>query len=671
MSPAVYAGPREFDCYTQLMPKLLFPAFYPLALFFCLALQAADAPPVAPGPATVEIISSPLSHEDEVARLNALPPSHIPLKGATLASAIRLLAQAAHMSYLSPPEADFNERVTSDVRMNPFVLLQILAENYNFAFDYRSGVWQFYRINLNELVSKAYTLRFNNLQEVKINSSSINSQLAAAGGGMSGGGMGGSPSPSGGAGAGSKSTFTTKTDKIIEDIKKILGVPTVGLATLSLEASSAVPGMGATQKSTEAPKIEPIWNPDTSQLFVVATRQQHSLIASYLKTVDQRQKLIRIAVKFVETARNPQHSLGVDWANTVLGTGGPVSLHGITTITRNPVTNNIQLQGPPDTALGTAIDLNHPISSFTLPVSLLSVPAFQWTIQAIASDRNSSIVQDPVIYTSNNREVSFKATTQQPIQQGTTTIGSATAATTSSIAYIDVGTEVTILPCILPGNGQNKELVQLNLSINVSSITGQQLINGNSYPITSSRTYSYSVAIPNGETLAIAGLEERSRQTTDSKIPIFGDIPVIGYAFKNKNSSVVHTTLLAFITPELIQTDLTGATDEPAALPELKHRLFQGSKDETLSQTEQSLKGMPDDIEALRKSANRANKHVVLNRLDQIAVELALIDVRLAELKLNDDRLTAPAALRAEKVRKQLNAAKDWVEQIPIDEMKS
>lgn len=670
MAPAVYAGPREFDCYTQLMPKLLFPAFYPLALFFCLPLSAADSPP----PAPEEPVQAPLGHEDEIARLHDLPPTHIPLKGATLASAIRLLAQSAHMSYLSPPDAEFNERVTSDVRMNPFALLQILAENYNFAIDYRDGLWQFYRINLNELVSKAYTLRFNNLQQVKINSSSINSQLAAAGGGMSGGmsggGMGGGgPSPQSGGMGGGNSTFTTKTDKVIEDIKKILGVPTVGLATLSLEASSAVPGMGATRKSVEAPKIEPIWNPDTSQLFVVATRQQHSLIASYLKTIDQRQKLIRIAVKFVETARNPQQSLGVDWSNTVLGSGGPVSLHGLTSAT--PAAGGTLVEGATDTRLVAGVDLNRPFKSINLPLSLLSAPAFQWTIQAIASDRNSSIVQDPVIYTSNNREVSFKATSQQPIQQGTTTIGSATAATTSSIAYIDVGTEVTILPCILPGNGVNQELVQLNLSINVSSITGQQQINGNSYPITSSRTYSYSVAIPTGETLAIAGLEERSRQTTANKIPIFGDIPVIGYAFKNKNSTVIHTTLLAFITPELIQTDSTGATDETAALPQLKHRLFQGSKDETLAQTEQSLKGMPDDIEALRIGANRANKHIILNLLDQMAVELSLIDVRLAELKLNDDRLTAPTAVRAEKVRKQLSAAKDWVERIPTAEMKS
>ena len=533
-------------------------------------LRGADATPAGLAATASDMLPVPATGEaDDLARLHALPANHIPLKGATLASAIRLLAQTARMSYIAPSDAEFSERVTSDVMMNPFDLLQVLGDSYGFGMEYGRGVWRFYRVNLNEMVSKAYSIRFNNLQQVTIQSSSINSQLAAAGassGGM--GGMGGSAGMGGGLAGGSSSsalggrgTFSSKPDKIIEDIKKILSLPTVGLATPSLEGSSIVPGAGADRKAQEAPKVEPIWNPETSQLFVVATRQQHSLIASYLKAVDRPQKLVRIAVKFVETSRNPQQALGVDWSQTFLGSGGPVTLAGnnlqsststtsvfstvpsaaanngstTTTLTSSGVTNGTVSSSTTNSsgssgvtgasssgttvsgtanALATSIGLGH-----YFPTTLLSAPAFQWTVQAIATDKYSSIVQDPVIYTTNNREVSFADTTQQPVQQGTTTIGSSTAATTSSIAYIDVGTQLTVLPCILPGGGPNRELVQLNLSINVSSIVGTQVIGGNPYPITSSRTYSYSVSVPAGQTLAIAGLEDRERQTNDSKVP--------------------------------------------------------------------------------------------------------------------------------------------------------
>ena len=110
------------------------------------------------------------------------------------------------MSYLAPPDADFSQRVTSDVMMNPFEMLQVLGENYNFGMEYRRGIWRFYRIDLNELMTKVYTLRFNNLQQVSISSSSINSQLAAfaggSGGGAGGGSLGGGGPTAGGGGGG-------------------------------------------------------------------------------------------------------------------------------------------------------------------------------------------------------------------------------------------------------------------------------------------------------------------------------------------------------------------------------------------------------------------------------------------------------------------------------------
>jgi Flp pilus assembly secretin CpaC len=672
----------------MLKPSLILAACLPAILL--LPLRGADAGQAVPASQAPDTNPASVADEfPELARLHALPAEHVPLKGATLASAIRLLAQSGRMSYISPAEADFGERITSDVMMNPFDLLQVLGDDYGFSMEFTHGVWRFYRINLNELVSKSYTIRFDNLQRVTIQSTSINSQLASAGGGMTsmgggspGGGLGGSTPSSG---APRNGTFNSKTDQIIEDIKKILGLPTVGVSTPSLENSSDMPGAGADRKGQEAPKVEPIWNPDTSTLFVVATRQQHSLIAAYLKAIDRPQQMVRIAVKFVETSRNPQQALGADWSQTFLGSGGPLSLSGQaltsaattlsnvpgsagsngTTITTTSGTTSTSVStgssgsGSPASTLATTLGLGK-----YLPNMLLSGPAFSLTLQAINSDICSSIVQDPVIYTTNNHEVTFKDTTQEPIQQGTTTIGSATAATTSSIAYIDVGTVVNVLPTILPGRGAHKEIIQLSLSIEVSSITGTQTIGGNPYPITSSRSYSYSVAVPVGETLAIAGLEQRSRQTTQSKVPLFGDIPIIGYAFKNKNDSTIRTTLLAFITPELVRTDDPAVAAVP--LPQYHHRVFLGSDTETIKDIDQSLDGMPSDIDALQKCACGANKDAVLNRLGQIEVELSLIDVRLGEIRLSE-HLTGSEANLVASDREKLDTVRTSVSTLKVN----
>jgi len=600
-----------------------------------------------------------------MARVEALPPSHIPLKGATLSSAVRLLAAASHLSYLAPPEAEFSERVTSDVTMNPFKLLQVLADNYGFGMDFHQGLWRFYRINLNEMVTKSYTLRFDNLESVSISSSNLNSQLTAAASSTSssttssssssGSSGGGGSSPTTSFSSQTQFTHDSKTSKIIENVRKILAIPTVAIATPSLDDSPISPGASAAQHPQPAPSTEPIWNPDTSQLFVVATRQQHSLIAAYLKTIDRPQKLIKISVKFVETERDPSSTVGVDWSQTFLGSGGPVALSGLPA----PGSSLAQSVAGGVLPLATTVDLSHP-STTTLPVSVLSAPAMQLTLQAIASDKRSSIVQDPVIFTSNNREVTFKSTTEEPIQQGSTTFGSATAATSSQITYIEIGTKLSVMPNLLPGEADGKEVVLLNLSINVSAIIGQQTIGGNSYPVTSNRTYSYSVPIPNGKTLAIAGLEERTRAVTDSKVPVLGDLPVLGYLFKSRGDSVTHSTLIAFITPDVIPSDQTAVEAE---LPAFRHRVFQGTDSETLRQIEESLDGLPADIEALRVAANPSNREMVLNRYDRISVELSLVDVRLGELKMAD-KITARVSASNERIRAQLFHAREQVAQI-------
>lgn len=609
----------------------------------------------------------------EQARLAALPPVRVPLRGATLASAIRLLASDAKLSYLSPADAEFGDRIGSDATVNPYHLLQILAKDYNFEMDYDDGLWRFTRVNPNELITKAYPLHFNNLTPVSISSHNLSSQLAAASGGMGGmgsgglGGGGGSGGTPGGLGShgmdsgGASGSFDARPSRILEDVKKILAIPADG---------------GPDRKDKVAPaKVDPIWDTDTSTLFVVATKRQHELISQYLKTVDRPQRLIRIAVKFVETQRNPSQNLGVDWSQTVLGNGGPITLSGVPDLTTavtgattgtGVTTTSTSSSTSSSTTTSTSSATNLPIQRQVaiggkIPVSLLSAPAMAWTVQAIASDRRSSVVQDPVIFTANNHPVEFKATTEEPIQQGSTTFGSATAATATSITYLEVGTQLTVLPNLLPGDGAGREIVQCNFSINVSSIIGTQLIGGNPYPVTSDRSYSYSVPIPTGKTLVIAGLEERSRLMSDSKVPLFGDIPLIGYAFKNRSDQVTHTTLLAFITPEVV--DDPGAV-APVELPALHHRVFQGSPTESISEIKTSLDGLPSDIAALESCAKPANKQAVLNALDHIAIELSLMDVRLGELRLTNDKLVAPQTKRMDQDKELLASAKELVTQV-------
>jgi type II secretory pathway component GspD/PulD (secretin) len=581
-----------------------------------------------------------LTHDEELARLKALPLSSVPLKQARLYTAVVAIAEEAGMRYIAPAEGDFNQRISLNIAgMNPKDMLDVLSQTYGFTEEYDDhGIWHFYRADQNEMIPKTYSLRFNNLSKIVITSPSINANLTTSTNGTY-------ANPSA-ATSSNSSPFKVDADRIVSDIKQILGVPDTAIID---DGSGGKPD--ATYKSAAAPTPQVIWNPDDNELLVLATRQQHAMIDHYLKMVDRPQHLVRLAVKFVETARDPRTDFGIDWSGTPIGpNGGPISLSGA---------------GGPGTPLATApFSLAHP-GSVQLPQAILSAQALQLTLHAFATDSSSAVVQNPILVTSNNREVTFKDTTQQPVQQSSTNIGQATTTSTSQIVYLEVGPIVSILPTVLPGSRPGHELIQLNISIVTSRITSQSMIAGNTYPVLSSKTYEYSVTIENGFTLAIAGLDERTHTAMSGKVPIFGSIPLIGHAFNSTSDETVTTTLVAFITPTIENPGADPALAATHPVPVSNRRIFDGSPNETLEDLQKSLGSINTDIQALQSAADASNRALVINRLERIGVEIGLMEVRIDEW-----RAAQPTACEAELKtladdRKLLDATKSTVEKIP------
>src|SRR5690606_3132248 len=108
--------------------------------------------------------------------------------------------------------------------------------------------------------------------------------------------------------------------------------------------------------------------------------------------------------------------------------------------------------------------------------------------------------------------------------------------------FIPIGTTISLLPRVLEGGN-----VELNIMINVSDLVGYEVLNtgtgatgGNTtgtqsrVPVTTSRDYSGQAIVASGNTLAIGGLEAMNESEENGKVPILGDIPLLGYLFKRK-----------------------------------------------------------------------------------------------------------------------------------------
>ena len=469
----------------------------------------------------VELKKSPTNFEREIKRLESLPPMSIPIKSAPLHAAIRLCAEAANMNYIAPPVELFKEKVTLKVKTNPYEILKMLSDHHSLGMEYERGMWQFFRVNENELITRKYQLRYNNQEIIHKTPPSLNKTLDESSRNAMCFDLNGD-----------SGVFSIDTNKIIYEIQKILDLPTTGLSAVveeggSVDNFSAIskPSLSGSKIGGYSPQGQVLYVSDSNELMVIASRQQHSYIQSYLETIDKPQRLIKIEAKFVETSRDPKSEIGIDWSGV---SGAELGL--------SSVTGDIKKGSWPATAILSASDM-------------------KLQFHLIKTDSQTTIVQDPQVVTTNNRKVSLKSVVQQPIESANnnqTTSG--TSNSTSTIDYLEIGTMIDVFPKIMSGSlkGFQGESVQLNISIVVSSIVGEKEIRGNPFPVVSSRTYDYSVIVPSGYTLAIGGLSEYNHTTTSTKVPGLGNIPLIGNAFRRKKNKQSRRNLIAYLTPTIL-----------------------------------------------------------------------------------------------------------------------
>ncbi len=499
------------------------------------------------------LLNSP-AYEAAAYPLRSAPPRQYNFSRAVLSDVMRLMAEDAGIGFFGLPEGTGSGEnlVTFTLNASPFAALETLAKANGVALIYDSGIWYLRPANDQELIGRIYEINYN-AQELVTKNTQASAGSGSDGGSGSGNGNGSSAS-SGLNLQGSPDFFVTEPSRILEDIQNILDIPTTGgnadfaptasvdnVAQLSVGGFQGQPDLvvrraGANGDDSTARQSKVIWNSDSNTLYVVATRQQHQWIEAYLASADRPQPMIAVEVKFIETSRDPSSDLGIDW-NGVLGQNGLE-------------VNLTDASGP--------IDLNS-LGNYSLPTAVLSYSDLNLKLRALYSDRKTRMVSYPRMVTLDNREVSFRSVINQPVL-GTSASASlgAGATETSSIEYLPIGTVINILPKRMAGNK-----ILLNVSVTVSDIIGTETINGNPFPIATSRVYTAPLTVQSGFTVAISGLDAARSDENESGVPILGRLPVIGYAFKNRKLDRSRQHLMMLITPVALNSGTEGLTQKP------------------------------------------------------------------------------------------------------------
>ncbi|MBB5021234.1 secretin N-terminal domain-containing protein [Desulfurispira natronophila] len=261
-------------------------------------------------------------------------------------------------------------------------------------------------------------------------------------------------------------------------------------------------------------------------------------LQSVISQLDIRRAQVLIEAVIVEVVGDSLNQLGVQLAARSTDSLGPVggtsfsnagsSLGGILT--------NLATQTPPN--IGDGMNLGVATSSGDVEMGAL--------LQALSQVSNANLLSTPSVLTLDNQEARILVGQNVPVRTGSyTTDGSGASNPFTTIQRQDVGIVLRTTPSIYEGDA-----VRMQVELEASSVLSE----GTDGIITNKREIQTTILADNNETIVLGGLIKDDVQESISKVPLLGDIPLIGRLFQARRQRVEKRNLLVFLRPTILLT---------------------------------------------------------------------------------------------------------------------
>lgn len=313
--------------------------------------------------------------------------------------------------------------------------------------------------------------------------------------------------------------------KVIEGILANDRREMITMSTASAGADPKDKGAAGPEKKVfnDVSQIRVIPYPDTNSLLVKGTQEQIDLIQTLVEQLDVPKRHIELSLWIIDISKNDLDKLGIDWQGAInLGTRGQVSLN---------------------TSSGSA--------TATLDGSL-----FLAQISALNSKGLAQVVSRPILLTQDNVPASF--------DHNNTFYTKLEAERVANLESVTYGTMINVLPRYsLSGNE-----VEMVLDIEDGQ-TQDATSKVNDIPVVSRTKLSTIARVPKDMSLLIGGYTLDQYTKTQNKIPLLGDLPYVGSAFRSDSEHVTKMVRVFLIQPKLLDFGATWNAREFAAAPNL------------------------------------------------------------------------------------------------------
>lgn len=290
-------------------------------------------------------------------------------------------------------------------------------------------------------------------------------------------------------------------------------------------------------------------DPTTNTLIITANEITYRNLRAIIDQLDARRAQVYVESLIVEVSASTAAEFGVQWAGLSGDAGSSIRvgvLTGFSSGGNNLATQATSILGKDQTALPPGNGLN--ISAFKQINGQLTLGALA---RALESNTKANILSMPNLITLDNEEARIIVGQNVPFITGQFTTpasgGSAGVNPFQTIERRDIGLSLRVRPQISEGGTVKMAIYQETSNIQESTTSGL---------ITSKRSIDTNVLVDNGQIIVLGGLIEDTLSDTVEKIPLLGDIPVVGYLFRYQTKKRGKTNLMVFLRPTVIRTDL-------------------------------------------------------------------------------------------------------------------
>jgi len=289
----------------------------------------------------------------------------------------------------------------------------------------------------------------------------------------------------------------------------------------------------------------------TNSLVIVASPNDFQTLVGVIQKLDIRRRQVFVEAAILEIDLDKALDIGVEWRGAAeVGGGNDGAILGGTNFDFQGNLNNLITSlatGNPLIFPGTGLIGAGFGGSVTLPDGT-EVPAIAAVLRAAATRTNLNILSSPHLLTQNNKEAEIIVGENVPFITSTSRDSTNLANVINTVERKDVGITLRITPHIHESEFVSMDIYQESSALKDTSLLQESTVG----PTTTKRSAKTTVLVKNGDTVIIGGMMQETMLKRESKVPLLGDIPLLGYLFKFSSKQKRKTNLVILLTPHII-----------------------------------------------------------------------------------------------------------------------